>query len=237
LCFRWLFSAAPLSIRQPKNPTAQSFIKTVFAVPPLTMQQRLLPVLLAAMLIIAACSGCSKWISYRAGEDDNKFEVHFIDVGQGDAILVLTPSKTMLVDAGPLDGNAASYISSLGVEEIDIVVATHPHADHIGGMPEIFISFPVREIIDPGVVHTTLTYARYLELIDSLDIPYSEGRKGMRRDLCDDAFAEILHPTDPDEALLNDASVVIRLVLGDIIERHCRRAYRQRGGAGKRAFI
>jgi len=39
----------------------------------------------------------------------------------------------------------------------------------------------------------------------------------MRRDLCDDAFAEILHPTDPDEALLNDASVVIRLVLGDVI--------------------
>ncbi len=48
----------------------------------------------------------------------------------------------------------------------------------------------------------------------------------MRRDLGDNAFAEILHPTDPDEASLNDASVVIRLVLGDVIGRHCRPAYR-----------
>ncbi len=48
----------------------------------------------------------------------------------------------------------------------------------------------------------------------------------MRRDLCDDAFAEILHASDPDEALLNDASVVIRKVLGVVIGHHCRPAYR-----------
>ncbi len=59
----------------------------------------------------------------------------------------------------------------------------------------------------------------------------------MRRDLCDDAFAEILNPSDHDEASLNDASVVIRLVLGNVIVRHSRPAYRQRGGAGKLAFI
>ena len=79
-----------------------------------------------------------------------KFEVHFIDVGQGDAILVLTPSRVMLVDAGPRDGDAVCYLRSLGVDGIDLVIATHPHADHIGGMPAIFNAFPVREIIAPA---------------------------------------------------------------------------------------
>jgi competence protein ComEC len=198
----------------------------------------ILPVLLAAMLMLASCCGCSErsdgravnngdapgacridkqeWPHRVADGQTHRFEVHFIDVGQGDAILVLTPSGTMLIDAGPRDGGVTAYLHSLGVMGIDIVIATHPHADHIGGMPELFVTFPVGEVIDPGVVHSTLTYARYLELIDSLDIPYTEGRSGMRRDLCDEAFAEILHPSGPDDALLNDASVVVRLVLGNV---------------------
>ncbi len=146
----------------------------------------------------------------------HKFEVHFIDVGQGDAILVLTPSRVMLVDAGPRDGDAASYLRSLGVDGIDLVIATHPHADHIGGMPAIFDAFPVREIIDPGIPHTTITYTRYLEHIDSLEIPYTVGRAGMMRGLHDNAFAEIIHPADPGDELLNDVSVVVRLVLGKV---------------------
>ena len=146
----------------------------------------------------------------------HKFEVHFIDVGQGDAILVLTPSRVMLVDAGPRDGDAASYLRSLGVDVIDLVIATHPHADHIGGMPAIFDVFPVREIIDPGIPHSTITYTHYLEHIDSLEIPYTVGRAGMTRGLYDNAFAEIIHPADPCDELLNDASVVVRLALDDV---------------------
>ncbi|MGF1583816.1 MAG: MBL fold metallo-hydrolase [Bacteroidales bacterium] len=178
--------------------------------------------ILSLILVLFLCIGCSDRQAELDGQEEDlisekhRFEIHFINVGQGDAILVLTPSKTMLIDAGPLDGNAAGYLRSLGVTEIDVVIATHPHADHIGGMPDIFESFPVREIVDPGVVHSTLTYRRYLELIDELDIPYTEGRKGMSIDLGIDAFAEILHPSDTDEELLNDASIVLRLALGNL---------------------
>ena len=178
--------------------------------------------ILNLLAVLFICVGCGDRQTGMDGPEQDpasrefRFEVHFIDVGQGDAVLVLTPSKTMLIDAGPRDGNAAGYLQSAGVTEIDIVIATHPHADHIGGMPEIFGSFPVREIIDPGVVHSTLTYTRYLELIDELDIPYTEGRKGMRRELCTGAFAEIIHPSCPDEEFLNDASIVIVLVLGKL---------------------
>ena len=144
------------------------------------------------------------------------YEVHFIDVGQGDAILVLTSAATMLVDAGPVDGNVTDYLRSLDIAGIDLVFATHPHADHIGGMPQLIASFPIGEIIDPGVVHTTLTYRNYLKSMDDADIPYTVGREGLRRSLGDSAFAEIIHPADPDEDRLNDASLVIRVVLGNI---------------------
>jgi competence protein ComEC len=187
--------------------------------PPISLSGKFILTFLAALFI---CFGCSDRQTEMDGPQqvltsrEYRFEIHFIDVGQGDAILVLTPSKTMLIDAGPRDGNAAGYLHSLGVTEIDIVIATHPHADHIGGMPDIFRSFPVKEIIDPGVVHSTLTYSRYLGLIDELGITYTEGRKGMRRELCSDAHVEIIHPLFADEEFLNDASIVLSLVLGNI---------------------
>jgi competence protein ComEC len=153
------------------------------------------------------------------GEPSGKtciYEVHFIDVGQGDAILVLTSSATMLVDAGPADGNVADYLRSLNITGIDMVFATHPHADHIGGMPQLIASFPIGEIIDPGVIHTTLTYGNYLKSIDDAGIPYTVGREGLMRSLGDSAFAEVIHPAYPDDGSLNDASLVIRVVLGNI---------------------
>jgi competence protein ComEC len=186
---------------------------------PISLSGNFLLTFLAVLFIGFGCSDRQTEMDGREQDpvsQEYRFEVHFIDVGQGDAILVLTPSKTMLIDAGPRDGNATGYLQSVGVSEIDVVIATHPHADHIGGMPAIFGSFPVREIIDPGVVHSTITYTSYLELIDELDIPYTEGRKGMRIDLCTDAFAEIIYPSVPDEESLNDASIVLMLVLGDI---------------------
>jgi competence protein ComEC len=146
-----------------------------------------------------------------------EYQIHFIDAGQGDAILVLTPNATMLVDAGPADANVAEYLHSLDITGLDFVFATHPHADHIGGMATIIASFPVGEIIDPGVVHTTLTYGNYLKAIDEAEIPYTVGRSGMKRYLGENAFAEVIHPSDPDESSLNDASLVIRVVLGNVV--------------------
>ncbi len=94
--------------------------------------------------------------------------VHFIDVGQGDCILVETPCETyMLVDAGTRASGdtVVGYLQNLGIEELKKVVATHPHADHIGGLISVYES-PIEVITtyDSGYPHDTLTYEEYYSL-------------------------------------------------------------------------
>ncbi len=186
---------------------------------PISLSGKFILTLFALLFLIVGCSDKQPEMDSQKEDlafQENKFEIHFIDVGQGDAILVLTPLKTMLIDAGPRDGDVANYLQHLGITEIDVVIATHPHADHIGGMPAIFNSFAVGRIIDPGIEHSTISYTRYLELIEKLEIPYTVGRKGMRIDLAINAFAEIIHPANIDNESLNNLSIVIILMLGDI---------------------
>jgi len=102
-------------------------------------------------------------------------EVVFLDVGQGDAIVVRAPEgQTALIDAGPgVDLSAA--LERLGVERLDLVVASHPHADHIGGMWQVLESVPVRFYMDNGQPHTTATYLSVMRTLRSRpDISYLE---------------------------------------------------------------
>jgi competence protein ComEC len=147
---------------------------------------------------------------------ESVFQVHFIDVGQGDAILVRTPRTWTLVDGGERPAPLLDYLARLAVDTIHLMVSTHPHADHIGGLPAVLRSHPVLEVIDPGVVHTTRLFTRYLELIDSLEILFTVGRAGMERDLGGGARLQVLHPVEPSDRHLNDASVVTRLELGAV---------------------
>lgn len=154
------------------------------------------------------------------------YQVHFIDVGQGDAILVQSPAMNILVDGGDRNTGVTDYLLQLAVDTLHLLVATHPHADHIGGLPEVLTRFAVLEVMDPGVVHSTRLFTRYLQIIDSLDIPFTVGRTGMKRQLDERAHFEVLHPETPSERHLNDASVVmwfffdqIRVLLTGDVER------------------
>lgn len=139
---------------------------------------------------------------------------HFIDVGQGDAILIQTPTKNILIDAGEQGNTVVNYLESKGVTHLDLVIGTHPHSDHIGGLVNVLQSIPVDEVIDPGVVHTTKTFEDYLTLIDQKDITFTEGRAGMSRDLGGGASMKVLHPSSPSSSDLNNASVVVRVTFG-----------------------
>ena len=101
-------------------------------------------------------------------------EIIFLDVGQGDAAVVRSPEgKVALVDSG----RGADILESLrrhGIDSIDIAIASHPHADHIGGMEAVIRELPVRYFMDNGVPHTTATYRNLMRTLQKSDLTYLE---------------------------------------------------------------
>jgi competence protein ComEC len=144
--------------------------------------------------------------------------VHFLDVGQGDSILIKSDNVTILIDGGPRSAGQkiVSYLKKAGVSSIDLLISTHPHEDHIGGLASVLQEFPVIEVIDPGIVHTTKTFENYLDLIYSNNIKFTEGRAGMSRDFGNNIRLEILHPSSPSSAHLNDASIVAKVTYNQV---------------------
>lgn len=145
-----------------------------------------------------------------------QLKVHFIDVGQGDAILVETPSHNILIDGGERGNTVLNYLEEQGVSELDLIIATHPHSDHIGGLINVLETLPVKEIIDSGAVHTTKTFEDYLKVIDKKEIRYTEGSAGMARHLGSGVSIQFMHPATVFGSNLNDSSIVVRLTFGKI---------------------
>ncbi|MGM8213632.1 MBL fold metallo-hydrolase, partial [Virgibacillus sp. W0430] len=109
-----------------------------------------------------------------------EMKVHFIDVGQGDSILIETPNnKVILIDGGPPKAGkkVVTYLKQHHIEQIDLVIATHPDYDHIGGLIEVFKTFHVNQVADSGKLHTTKTYIRYMNQIRKNKLPINFVRR------------------------------------------------------------
>ena len=143
----------------------------------------------------------------------NTVEVHIIDVGQGDAILVRSPEgQVALIDGGDTNSRALPYLRSQGVERLDWVIATHPHSDHIGGLVEVLEAVPVAKVVTNGQEHTTAPYVRFLEAIEAARAEYVEVSRGDTLSL-GSLTLQVLNPTKT-TGDMNNNSVVVRLVHG-----------------------
>lgn len=92
--------------------------------------------------------------------------VHFIDVGQGDAILIQSPSgQNVVYDAGEDPTRVRDYLTALGITAVNLVIASHNHADHIGGLREVLRTFRPQFYMDNGVPATTQVYANLLDAV------------------------------------------------------------------------
>ena len=167
-----------------------------------------------------------------ADECTENLEVHYLDVGQGDCILIRTPDKNMLIDCGETDKSETvlSYLKSKNIKKLDFVVATHPHSDHMGCMGEIISQVDTGEVIMPYLTDEDIPTTRYFEdfltALDEADIEITEAETGAEINL-GEAEAVLLAPEEKCSNL-NNYSV-------GVILNHGRNSFVFTGDAEKKA--
>lgn len=151
------------------------------------------------------------------GPVSGKLTVRFLDIGQGDAELIQLPSgETIVIDSGDRGSATVEMLKKYGVREIDLLIATHPHADHIGEMRDIMRAFKVKELWDSGFPHTTKTYADMLQERKDQGIKFLKPKRGDTRKI-GAALLEVLNPSnDLADDNENNASLVVRLTFGNM---------------------
>lgn len=159
------------------------------------------------------------WVAF-FHKPEGVLKVSFLDVGQGDAILIQSPTgKQMLVDGGRDRAVLRELPKAMGFFDrtIDVVVETHPDADHIGGLPGVFERYRVLAFLEPGIPNDTNAAAALVDAVArESGIQTTLARKGQRIDLGGGAYADILFPDrDVSTYETNTGSVVMRVVYGD----------------------
>ncbi|MDR3313084.1 MAG: MBL fold metallo-hydrolase [Oscillospiraceae bacterium] len=189
--------------------------------------------LLAGILLLVALGYLPGWLGASGWRDlvrpaqadarQGTLRVHFIDVGQGDSILIQAQGEAMLIDGGERgqEETVIAYLKAQGVAELRYVVATHPHSDHIGGLAYgVLAAFPVREVIAPRLpesgIAVTRTYEAFLTAVNTLvqeqDTKATSAQPGQTYQLGDAVFT-ILGPLAASDNV-NNNSVVLRLEYG-----------------------
>ena len=150
--------------------------------------------------------------------DPNGLFVLFIDVGQADCALVMQDGHAMLVDAGTPDSfrKISDFLDFFGISELDAMVLTHPHADHIGSAPMLLEEYPVREIFMPNVITTTASFADTLDIILEKDIPVTAPAPGENWALGSAQITFLSPPVLDHYEDLNDASIAFRLLYNGV---------------------
>lgn len=120
---------------------------------------------LTVVLVGLVAPAEAQWLSKRT-QAPPRMTIEFLDVGQGDSILIRSPEgKTALVDAGPTRDAAAKWLDRKGVDRVDLVVLTHHHLDHHGGMETVVRDFRPRYFLVTDSAHATQSYLRLLKLV------------------------------------------------------------------------
>lgn len=193
------------------------------------MNKRIISALLAILLLLFSFSSCNAnddfaW-PWEGDNDevvslpeDSYLEVHYIDVGQADCTLIICDGQAMLIDAGNFDAEdiILPYLREQGVEFLNAVVVTHPHADHYGGMKEVLKEYDVDAFYSPfdrhpsGKFNSLMTYV-YYTLQREIIVPKQKDYFYLGA-----AKITFLGPVHTDYTDLNDTSLVFRLDYGEV---------------------
>jgi len=176
---------------------------------------------LAVSTLVAFLTGATAvvWSTVLAHSASGVLTVAFLDVGQGDAIYIEAPNGAQALIDG---GNGMAVVRELGRmmprsdRSLDLVLATHPDQDHIGGLPGVFARYDVGAFLDPGVRDDGADYEALLQAVDEEGLAPVYAREGMTIALDTDVYFTILFPnTDVQDFEPNTGSIVARITYGD----------------------
>lgn len=140
-------------------------------------------------------------------------KVYYLDVGQGDSTLIRTPKgQHVLIDGGDNSQgeNVVKYLKQYGVKQLDAVIATHPDADHIGGLDTVLNAIPAKSVYAPRVSHTTKTYEDFLLAVKKQKLKIKSAKAGVDLPL-DGVQAKFLAPVGDYGKDLNAWSAVLKV--------------------------
>ncbi|SFU56810.1 competence protein ComEC [Clostridium sp. DSM 8431] len=168
-------------------------------------------ILIIILLLLSLCS-CNILKNKSFSED--KFEIHFIDVGQGDSILIHVNNKTLLIDSGPKDSASTliNYLNSYNVKKIDYLIATHPHDDHIGSLSYIIKRYSINSFYSPKIQSTGKIYENMIDELKNKKLKINILKEGVPPiNLGKDISIKVLSPSENSSLYkdnLNNSSVV-----------------------------
>ncbi len=154
---------------------------------------------------------------------DNNLHVSFLNVGQGDAILVQKGNQQVLIDGGPSPQAVSLELGKrlpFWDRTIDLVILTHPSADHVTGLVEVLRRYEVKQVLYPDLIFESDIYDEWLNLIQEKDIKYTLAQAGQQINLGREVVIEVLNPQTPlltgTQSDTDNNGVVLRISAGEV---------------------
>lgn len=150
---------------------------------------------------------------------ENKMIIHYIDVGQGDCILIQVNNKNLLIDSGPSSNrkDLLNYLEKLDIKKFDYIIATHPHEDHIGNMDTIIKRYDIGSFYSPKVITSSTTFENMISALVDKNLKINVLKKGVKGiDLGKNTEIEVFSPLENISSdNLNDYSPIIKITFLD----------------------
>lgn len=177
----------------------------------MTRIRKLLLLLIVCIVFLVGCTEVDNSKSY------NNLEVSIVNVGQGDSIFIKTSNgKTILVDTGSIKEKEKmfKFLKSKDIKNIDMLIGTHPHEDHIGNMEAVVKNYTIGEIYMPKVTHTSKTFKNTINAIKDKGLTVKMANLSEKLKF-DDIIIEFLAPNSESYKDLNNYSIVTKVTYGE----------------------
>ena len=186
----------------------------------LNIKKRHFKYLFLSVLFLLVFSSSSWYIRKISSKKINPelMYVHYINVDQGDSILIQVNNKNLLIDSGPKSHKRQliKYLNSLGISSLDYVIATHPHDDHIGNMNTIINTYKVRSFYAPKVYSYTKSFEQMIEALKTKNLKIIPIKRGCNTiNLGNHTLTEVFSPINDEYDNENNYSAVIKISFGN----------------------